>query len=368
MNLCTIYFFIIQINTYRFCRKMEVIMTITIREVAEAAGVSVSTVSKVINGKGSISAGTAANVNRIIKELHFTPNARAVSFAKKLTKNIVFLTSLEKEEAYKNPHMFDIMCGAYNELSKYQYSMTLMDTSKDAYPGETVEKIIAMGGADGIVVHGSALNDKTADLISEQNFPHTIIGNPGFDNQLCWIDTNHTLGGQFAAEHLLSFGYEHIAFIGGKKTDFISQQRLKGVRQTLLKAGHRMDSAHIVYTDSSRQAAYSSTEKLLSLETPPDAIVCENNNIALGVAKYLAASHLRIPDDIAFLTFDRYPYTSIIDPSPTIIDIDVYDMGVQAGSTLARKLENPSLLVQSFTTLPILIQGKTTGRKQHAST
>ena len=96
--------------------------------------------------------------------------------------------------------------------------------------------------------------------------------------------------------------------------------------------------------------------------------VCENNNIALGVAKYLAASHLRIPDDIAFLTFDRYPYTSIIDPSPTIIDVDVYDMGVQAGSTLARKLENPSLLVQSFTTLPILIQGKTTGKKQHTST
>lgn len=335
-------------------------MTITIRDVAEASGVSVSTVSKVINRKGSISDETIAKVNTVIEQLHFMPNARAVSFARKATMNIIFLTSLEKEEAYKNPHMFDIMCGVYHELSKYHYNVTLVDTSKDTYPGETVEKVIAGGGADGIVVHGSALNDKTAALITDRNFPHTIIGNPGFDNQLCWIDTNHTLGGQFAAEHLLSRGYTKVAFIGGRKTDSISQQRLKGVRQTMLKSGHRMDNEHIIYTDSSREAAYQSTKKLLSSDNPPEAIVCENNVIALGVAKFLSHSDLKIPEEIAFLAFDRYPYTSIIDPSPTIIDIDVYDMGVQAGSTLARKLENPSLLVQSFTTLPILIQGKTT--------
>lgn len=335
-------------------------MTITIREVAEAAGVSVSTVSKVINGKGSISNETIAKVNDVIRQLHFTPNARAVSFARKATMNIIFLTSLGKEEAYKNPHMFDIMCGVYHELAKYHYNITLTDTSKDTYPGETAERVISQGGADGIIVHGSALNDKTASLITERNFPHTIIGNPGFDNQLCWIDTNHTLGGQFAAEHLLSKGYQKAAFIGGRKTDAISQQRLKGVRQTMLKSGHRMDKAHIIYTDSSREAAFHSTEKLLTSSNPPEAIVCENNVIAFGVAKFLSHSGLKIPEEIAFLTFDRYPYTDIIDPSPTIIDIDVYDMGVQAGSTLARKLENPSLLVQSFTTLPILIQGKTT--------
>ena len=74
-------------------------MTITIRDVAEAAGVSVSTVSKVINGKGSISDETIAKVNAVIEQLHFMPNARAVSFARKATMNIIFLTSLEKEEA-----------------------------------------------------------------------------------------------------------------------------------------------------------------------------------------------------------------------------------------------------------------------------
>lgn len=335
-------------------------MAITIKDVAKAAGVSVSTVSKILNNSGSISQNTINRVNSVITELHYTPNSRAVSFAKGSTKSIIFLTALGKEEAYKNPHMFDIMCGAYRELSKNNYTVTLMDTSIESYPGETVNKVISAGSADGIVVHGSALNDKTADFILSKNFPHVVIGNPGFDNQLCWIDTNHTLGGQFAAVHLISCGYNSIAFIGGRKTDTISAQRLKGVRSTLLKNGHRMPKEYIVYTDSSRESAYTAALDLLALENRPQAIICENNMIALGVVKAIEHSDLQVPEEIAFLTFDRYPYTSIIDPSPTIIDIDVYDMGQQAGITIARKLENPSLLVQSFTTLPILIRGLTT--------
>ncbi|MBR1692180.1 MAG: LacI family DNA-binding transcriptional regulator [Lachnospiraceae bacterium] len=335
-------------------------MAVTIRDVAEKAGVSVSTVSKVINGWTTISAATTAKVNAVIEELHFTPNARAVSFARRATKNIVFLTSLGKEEAYKNPHMFDIMCGVYSELSKYHYTMTLVDTSEEAYPGETVEEIISGGSADGIVVHGAALNENIAKTIVSKNFPHTVIGNPGFETQICWIDTNHMLGGQFAAEHLLACGCKKVAFIGGRRTDVISQQRLKGVRQTMLKSGHRMSTEHIIYTDSSREAAHKATLDLLSCGELPDAIVCENNMIALGVSRAIEHSGLSVPDEIAFITFDRYPYTNIIVPTPTIVDIDVYDMGRQAGSTIARKLQNPNLLVQSFTTLPILVQGSTT--------
>ena len=74
----------------------------------------------------------------------------------------------------------------------------------------------------------------------------------------------------------------------------------------------------------------------------------------------LADSHVRVPEEIAFLTFDSYPYSALIEPSPTIIDIDVYDLGVQAAVMLLRKLENPSLLVQTYTTLPVLRQGSTT--------
>ena len=335
-------------------------MEITISDVAKAAGVSKSTVSKVLNGWTTISPETTARVNKVIQELNFIPNARAVSFAKRASKNIVFLTSLGKEEAYKNPHMFDIMCGVHNELSKYNYTVTLVDTSKDTHPGESVEKIISAGSADGIIVHGSALNEGVAQDIVTHSFPHVVIGNPGFESQLCWIDTNNMLGGQFAAEHLIDCGYSNVAFIGGKKSDFISSQRLKGLRQTMLRNGKKMNIDNIYYTDSTIPVVMKATEELMSSDHAPDAIVCENNLIAVGVSKEISKLGLGAPDDIAFLTFDRYPYTGVIDPVPTIVDIDVYDMGIQAGNTIQRKLENPSLLVQSYTTLPILIQGNTT--------
>lgn len=76
--------------------------------------------------------------------------------------------------------------------------------------------------------------------------------------------------------------------------------------------------------------------------------------------KALQELSITIPNDTAILTFDKYPYSSIIDPVLTVIDIDVYDMGVQAGNMMIRKLENPNLLIQSFTTLPALIQGEST--------
>lgn len=80
----------------------------------------------------------------------------------------------------------------------------------------------------------------------------------------------------------------------------------------------------------------------------------------MGVVKALKELNYSIPDDIAFLTFDRYPYSDIIDPKPTVIDINVFDIGLQAGNMMIRKLDNPDLLVQSFTTLPVVIKGDST--------
>ena len=159
---------------------------------------------------------------------------------------------------------------------------------------------------------------------------------------------------------MIACGYTDVAFIGERKTDYISAQRQKRiysrhVRQRLSHSGCRIGN-----TDSSCQHAYSVTSDMLTQPVPPRAIVCENNTLALGVIRAVKDRQLSIPDDIAILTFDVYPYSSIIDPQLTIVDINVYDTGVQAGSMMIRKLQNPELLIQSYTTLPVIIQGEST--------
>lgn len=337
-------------------------MSITINDVANEAGVSKSTVSKVLNHWDSISPETVKKVNAAIQKLHYIPNSRAVSFARQSTQNIVYLTNLGKDTAYQNPHMFDIMCGVHHELTGRNYTLTLVDISEESYPGERAIQEINRRSADGLIIHGSVVNEELAKHILAENVPHIIIGHPTFENRLCWVDTDHSLAGEYAASHMLACGYTDVLFIGERKSDTISNQRIKGFRKGMLNQKQHVPQHRIVYTNATRTGAYESTLHILSGGSLPlpQAIVCANNTLALGVVKALNTLALSIPEDIALLTFDSYPYSSIIDPTLTVIDINVYDMGVQAGSMMIRKLENPDLLIQSFTTLPILIQGEST--------
>lgn len=335
-------------------------MPITIREVAKEAGVSTSTVSKVLNHWTTISPATVSKVTAAIEKLNYTPNARAVSFARQSTQNIVFLSSLQQEEAYRNPHMFDIMCGVNHELAKYNYAMTLIDPTIKGNACSYVEHIIAQKCADGLIIHGSVITKEIANLLIHENYPHMIIGKPTFESQLCWIDTNHVLAGRFAASHMLDCDYTKVSFIGGRETDAISVQRQRGFVSAMCDYGYSIVLSYIRYTNSSKHESYQATLNLLKSDAPPRAIICANNSIAVGAMKAIEELKLKLPEEVALLTFDTYPYSNIIDPTPTVIDINVFDMGTQAAQMMVRKLENPSLQVQSFTTLPVLKQGCTT--------
>lgn len=335
-------------------------MAVTISDVARKAGVSTSTVSKVINNNPTISQKTIDKVNTAIQELHYIPNSRAVSFARGSAKNIVYLTTLGKDTAYENPHMFDIMCGVYHELTSHHYMMTLVDTSEENFPGERAIQEIKKRSADGLVIHGSIVNESLASHLLSEEIPHIIIGHPDFETRLCWIDTDHTLAGEYAADHITECGYRSAFFIAGRKNDVISNQRLKGFKKRLIRNNVYLTREHIGYTNNTPSSACDVTLSMLQSQPRPQVIVCENNLLALGVVKALRELSLSIPDDIALLTFDIYPYSTIIDPKPSVIDINMYDIGIQAGSMMIHKLENPRLMVQSFTALPTLVQGETT--------
>ena len=337
-------------------------MSVTINDVANEAGVSKSTVSKVLNHWTTISPATVEKVHAAIEKLHYTPNSRAVSFAKGATSNIVYLTNLEKDTAYRNPHMFDIMCGVHHTLSENNYSLTLVNTSEEHYPGEKVSEVITSRSSDGLIIHGSAINKEIANLILDAGFPHIIIGHPGFESRLCWVDTNHELAGEHAGEYILKHDAFPTFFIGGRKNEFISHEREKGFRSFLLRHKHRVTSDHVVYTSSTWQEGYEAAMKILSYDSSdasaaggnqiPGSIVCENNTIAVGVSRAIKELGLSVPEDVAFLTFDVYPYSTILDPKPEVVEINVYDMGVQAGAMICRKIDNPGLMIQSYITLP----------------
>lgn len=330
-------------------------MAVTIQDVADAAQVSIATVSKIINQKPSISDATRQKVLRVMEELNYRPSARAVNFARQSSENIVFLAVAGPHTAFHNPHLFEILCGAQRRLSKHHYNVSFIGAADKEEACRTAADIIGRRSADGILIHGSATSRPLADLLTRSDFPHIIIGRPPFSGAACWIDINNHVSGEMATKYLTRRGYSRIAFIGGPATDEISRHRLKGFTSAMQLSGHTVPEAYIKYGSYSKESGFAMMKELLSLAQRPDAVICENNPIAMGAASAVERCGLHIPDDLGLITFDDYPLSQLIDPPLTVVDIDVNDMGVQAASLLLKKIRNPEFCVQSFCALPSLI-------------
>lgn len=333
-------------------------MSATIKDVARIAGVSASTVSKVINRSHTISESTTKRVQEAIRNLNYTPNERARNLARKATKNIAFVTLVKRDMAFVNPHLFEIMVGAQNALAQRDYAMEFIGIRHKNK--EVIEQLIESKRVDGIIVHASALTQEIARYIVKTKIPHAVIGMPNFPNGVSWIDNNNTLSGQLATKHILSLEREKIAYIGGKATDSISELRLSGVLEEL---GHHMlkiPSHWIVKTESTYQNGYDATVALLEKKPWPNAIICANNLLDLGCIKALNDQDVRIPEDIAVVTFDDYPYAIITNPPTTAINIDVYDLGQQAARLLIEKIKKPAYHFQTYMTVPLLVTREST--------
>lgn len=336
-------------------------MAVTIKDVAREAGVSVSTVSKVLNGHYSISEATAAHVRATMRALGYYPNASAQSFARGATRRVVLLTDLHRDIAFENPHMFEIIAGVEETLRQRGYALELRGTDKtDA--GEAAREIISRRGADAIMVHVSVTSHDLAALLTERRFPHIILGVPGFVSQVCWVDINHISAGVLAAEHLFRRGCRRIAFLGGRDYDLSSTNRLEGVRRGLSDLGCPLQESRIWLGDSTLADGARMTKRLLAQMPPPDAIVCANNALALGCVVALKEAGIAIPTAVAVMTFDDYPFSRQSTPPLTTVDIDVRDMGMQAAELLLSILRHPNKQVQTYITTFNLLERESTAK------
>lgn len=329
-------------------------MTATIKDVAKKAGTSTATVSKVMNGSYSISQATIDKVMQAMKELNYHPNLRAKNFAKQSTKTVIFVTSIGKEAGFSNPHMFEIMCGLEHALSEKGYALIVKNISEEK-ACEYIKNAVETKQVDGFVIHASVISVKLDELIFQMSIPHLVIGNPNFSSHFCWIDIDNKLAGELAAKHLLEKGYQSLAFIGGREEDKISMHRLQGVLSVLNEHDVIVPKNYVQHGESDCDSGYAMTELVLNQSEKPDAIICANNYIAYGCVSALHDKEIQIPNEIGVVTFDDYPFSKILKPMLTVIDIDVFDMGVQAGKYILQKIRKPNLYVQSYITFPTLI-------------
>ena len=334
-------------------------MSVSIKDVAKKAGVSISTVSKALNDKSSVSSSTIERIKQTAEDMGYVPNSRARVFATKETKQIVFIADIPKDTAFYNPHVFEIIMGLQHSVSKSGYSLIVESVEKKEAL-EYINNLYKKNMADALVVHASIITKRLESLIVKSNLPHLIIGQPDYQSTLSWIDTDNTLSGAIAIRHLLKKDYYPVAFVGGKADDMISLHRFEGAERELKQNNLNFEDQYVLSSSSTIVSGMNVAKKILKMEKPPRSVLCANSVIAFGMMQELRNQNIKVPKDIAVMTFDRYPFSDFTEPRVTSVDMNMYEIGEEAGSILIKNLSHPNLRIQTFTSEPCIFEREST--------
>lgn len=332
-------------------------MASTIYDLAEAAGVSIATVSRALNDHYAVSEETKARILSLAEKMDYRPNARARSFARQRSGSVLFITDLHRNVAFENPHMFEIMTGISQYLDEKNYAMLIKHaTTKDA--PQMIREMMIQEQADGVIIHAAILSKPLAGMLSHLSLPHLVIGKPDFSTSISWMDVNHEQAGQKAASYLLDKGYRHMVYLmGEKETDKISAARRNGMLQMFEEEELTFTT---LYGDSTYESGLLLAEQCLSMPERPDILLCTNNYLAMACLQVIRHKGLQVPKDIAIMTFDNYPFAMLTQPQLTAIEADMYDMGQEAARFILRKIRMPELQTQSYCTIPKIIERQST--------
>jgi len=332
-------------------------MSVTIYDLAEKAGVSISTVSKALSDSYSVSEGTKKRILQLAEEIGYRPNVRARNFARQKNGTVIFAADLSRGVGFNNPHMFEIVTGIERYLDEIGYSLILKHIDKNNGP-EIVKELMQSEGADGVILHVSILSRQLATYLVKEALPHLVIGKPDFSTRANWIDISHEAAGQMAADYLLDKGYGRILFMmGDKDLDQISARRLKGLITALEEEELPIETFENITT---YEEARKGMLKILERSELPEVILCTNNYLAMGCIQSLKEKGIEIPRDIALMTFDNYPFSMILEPTLTAVEVDMFEMGWQAAQFMIQKIKKPNLQTQSFCTTPLIIERQST--------
>ena len=299
--------------------------TATLTDVASAAGVSLTTASKAMNGQARVSAETRARVLRAARKLAYTPNpmARSLISGRSGIVGMIIIDSMSQRFAVP------AMLGAEAALSEVDLSMITADARGDTDRLNALAEMLQKRKVDGLLVVGDN-NSPTPPLPSTLSLPVVYLyGEPGRHQEVAHVPDDRA-GGGLVAGHLAETGRRHIAHISGPKGSRAVSQRALGVREGLRAAGLKPVAPHIHGRWSQRWGAEATTA-LLTTHPYIDAILCGSDQIAAGAVEAVVRSGRRIPDDVAVTGFDNWPVFALeTEPALTTVDLNLEDLGAAA--------------------------------------
>ncbi|MCB8962473.1 MAG: LacI family DNA-binding transcriptional regulator [Ardenticatenales bacterium] len=314
---------------------------VTIFDVAKEAGVSYSTVSRVVNNFQFVKPETRERVQAAMDKLGYVANLSARSLAGGRSQMIGMLLY-----DFESSYQVEIVRGIDAEAAALDYDLTLHTTHHRRQKESTLVARLTQVGVDGLlIVLPRNLTAYVADL-NVRHFPYVLIDHAGTDIAGNTVKAKNYDGAIAATRYLLELGHRHISFVQGTATIDSASERLAGFRAAMSAAGLATPPDYIQPGDFSRQAGAAAAANLLALPVPPTAILAASDDCAFGAIATLLAAGLRVPEDVSVVGFDDIPEAVAYRPALTTMRQDLRQMGRIATRMLVNAIEDPDSVSQ----------------------
>lgn len=340
-------------------------MAATIRDVAQLAGVSISTVSRLLNNKATLSDETRQRIFSAIKQLNYVPNDQARGFATGRAFVIALVIDVVESGAYFNTFFNSTVAGIETAAHRNGYNLMIINTAS-VRDGSSIEKLVRSKKIDGIILPVSIASPSLISRLDQLRFPCTVLGRgDGTASLANSVDINNYQAGVAAVRHLIQAGYKRIAFLSDGEEKQFNRDRAAGIRRELEDRGIALSQDGIIETASSVEDGLQAVSRLLSQENGPDGILCSSDRLALGVVRGAKLLGRRVPDDLGVVSFDNTALTELMEPGITSIEIDTFALGERAAQMLIRQIDEPDSSTEQTLLSTRVICRSSTARNSH---
>lgn len=308
----------------------------TISDVAQAAGVSVATVSRVINGNANVSPETLEKVQKAIQNLNYRPNLLGRDLRRTKSERVLVLLP-----SISNPFYSEIVKGIEDVANESGYSIMLCNTDSDIKREKKYIKMLKSRLADGAILMASEMNcEELTELSEEVPMVQCCEYKEGIPVPHVSIDNEKAA--YKAVKHLISLGHRKIAFIGANNQFLSSFLRKKGYLRALAEENIEHNPAYVCYGDYSYKSGLRNMKKLLDMKERPTAVFCISDIMAIGAIRSAMEEKLKVPEDLAVCGFDNIYFSRMFTPSVTTVSQPMYDLGCTAMELLIKMIEKKS--------------------------
>ena len=319
-------------------------MATSIKDVAREAGVSIATVSRVLNDIDVVNEDTKKKVLDAIKKLGYRPNIVARSLKTQRTKTVGILVPDISSGFYP-----EIVRGAEDVANIYDYNVILCNSDFDVEKEKEYLRVLREKMVDGVIYMSSSLQEEILDIINELNVMTVLVETKDKEESLPSVTIDNTKASKEATNYLLNKGLSKIAFVGAKKDTMNAWgDRYIGYKEALSNKGIAIDESLVYFGGLKVKGGYEAVESFEKANKTYDAVVCASDEIAMGVINALREKGKKVPEDVSVVGFNDNIMSSVFYPKITTIKQPSYDMGSVAMRMLIKLLNKRELDESQF--------------------